>query len=177
MNQPDMLNQSEIKYIVSLSQRHYEQIGFIPEPKIRAYNEKGQVYLARENGDFCGFLLFGKNWPNIKIYQAVIQYDARRRYHGYNLVGKLIKYADKHGFATISLWCANDLDANEFWQECGFQFIQTRDGGNKRGRKHNRWAFKLPNPIQMCLPGLNQWDQCQAKADLLVLGRPGQIDA
>lgn len=134
------------------------------------------IWLAK-NGDPCGFLLFGKNWPNIKIYQAVIQYDARRRYHGYNLVGKLIKYADANGFETISLWCADDLEANEFWQECGFNYIQTREGGTKRGRKHNRWGFRLSNPIQLWLPGINLWGQCQAVTDLLALGKRGQTDA
>lgn len=129
-----------VDYVESLSRKHYEEIGFLPRPRIEQYAQSGQMFMEYENGDPCGFLIWGAGFPVLKIYQACIQYDAQRRKHGYALVRRLIERADTGGYQSISLWC---------WKSCGFQWAGMRDGGMRRGRKHNRWILWLPNPLQL----------------------------
>ena len=132
-----------VKYIDDLARKNSEALSFIPYPKLEAYYDKGQVLIATENNDPCGFLIFGNNFPVIKIYQACIQYDARNQHHGINLVKRLIKKALQRNCVAISLYCADDLEANEFWKNAGFVFSGQKLGGNRRGRKHNYWVMMI----------------------------------
>jgi hypothetical protein len=38
------------------------------------------------------------------------------------------------------LWCAQDIEANEFWDACGFEAIAARHGSRSRGRVHIFWV-------------------------------------
>jgi len=133
----------ELKYIISLSRKNFNAIGFIPGTKIELLEAKGQIIYEYDNDELCGFLIYGRGWPILNVYQSCIQYEARRIYHGLNLIKRLIKYADSKKYSAISLWCANDLEANKFWQSCGFQFLGQKEGGERRKRKLNRWVLWL----------------------------------
>jgi hypothetical protein len=141
----DLTPHISIDYIVSLSQKHYEEIGFIPKPRLKKYLESDQIWLSKENDDPCGFIIFGKGWPVLRIYQTCIQYDVRRQHHALNLIKKLINKAIAENYLAISLWCAHELDANQFWQSCGFQFMEQKEGGKRRHRKLNKWVLFLDN--------------------------------
>ena len=130
-------------FVVSLMEKNYESLGFLPRPKLEEYAQRGQVLLELENDEPCGYLVYGNGWPRLRIYQACIQYDARRREHGISLVTKLVRVADERRCEMITLWCADDLDANAFWKVAGFSFGGQREGGMKRGRKHNLWVMRL----------------------------------
>lgn len=140
-----------VKYAVDLARKNSEAVSFIPTPRLEQYAESGQLMIEAENNDPCGFLVFGNTFPILKIYQACIQYDARRIHHGLNLLRRLIIYAEHYGFTAISLYCADDLEANRFWQAAGFQFAGQRLGGQRRGRMHNRWTMYLETPLQLTL--------------------------
>jgi ribosomal protein S18 acetylase RimI-like enzyme len=133
---------TDVGYVVDLAKRNSEAISFIPSPRLEQYYENGQILVARENDEPCGFLVFGLR-PVAKIYQACIQYDARRMENGLRLVSRLIRIASSRGCDAISLWCASDLEANHFWRAAGFRFVDQRPGGSRRGRVHNRWYMQL----------------------------------
>ena len=135
-----------VAFAESLARKNYEAIGFIPRPRLEWYADRGQLLTAEENGEPAGFLVFGGGWPVLKVYQACVQYDARRREHGLALVGRLTRIALRRGCHAIALWCADDLEANAFWRAAGFQFAGRRDGGRARGRVHNRWYLPLDTP-------------------------------
>lgn len=138
-----------IEFIVALSKRHYEEIGFLPKPRLEAYWKAGQVWLDDENGEPCGFLVWGNGWPVLRVYQVCIQYDAQRLLHGANLIGRLIRKAEFEGYERISCWVADDIPANEFWQSMGFRLSGQRDVGNTRNRKHNAWVYWCQDPKQL----------------------------
>ena len=147
-------------FLTSLMEKNYEAVGFIPRPKLEEYAARGQVLIETENETPCGYLVFGNGWPRLRIYQACIQYDARRREHGIALVERVIREADVRGCDSISLWCADDLDANNFWKAAGFAFGGQREGGMKRGRKHNLWVMRLPTAqMELSMPNVN-WCSC-----------------
>lgn len=114
-------------------EKNYEAVGFLPAPRVAAYFESGQVLVQLENGEPCGYLIYGFGWPALKVYQCCIQVDARRRESGAALVRRLIEVAEKRGCCTINLYCADDLESNGFWEAMGFHFAGTRDNGNRRG--------------------------------------------
>lgn len=132
-----------MRFVVSLMKKNCEAVGFIPIPKLEQYGRNGQVLIGYENNDPCGYLVYGHRRPRLRIYQACIQYDARRRENGMKLVSKLVKIAEQRGCEMITLWCADDLEANLFWKASGFVFGGQREGGIKRGRKHNLWIMRL----------------------------------
>jgi len=137
-----------VKYADNLAKKNSEALSFIPRPRILEYAQKNQIIIEQENDELCGFLIHGtgKRDNTVKIYQACIQYDARRREHGLLLVQKLIDKATAMGAEYISLWCADDLEANDFWASAGFNFGGTREGGKSRKRKHNKWLMHLGLP-------------------------------
>ena len=132
-----------LKYIDDLAHKNSEALSFIPMSKLEQYAEAGQILVQYENDDPCGFLIYGLGWPTMKVYQECIQYDARRRKNGLELISKLIAAAESRKCSRIVLWCADDLPANEFWRAAGFCFAGQRDGGSRRGRKHNLWRMEL----------------------------------
>lgn len=137
-----------IDFIANLAKKHTDALGFIPRPTLEKYIDNGQVLIARENGEPCGFLVYGAGWPRLRIYQACIQYDAQRQAHGLALVGRLIAFASARGYDAISLWCADDLPANMFWLAAGFQRLRSKPGGRRRGRQLNLWVYWLPTLIE-----------------------------
>lgn len=131
------------KYADDLARKNSEALSFIPRPMIEQYAQRGQLLLATENDEPCGFLIFGRGWPQVRIYQACIQYDVRRREHGMGLIARLAAHARARGCTDIRLWCADDLEANAFWLAAGFVLCGQRAGGQRRGRRHNLWALRL----------------------------------
>src|SRR6185369_3627127 len=103
-----------VKYADSLAKRNVDALSFLPRPRLLEYAVRGQLIVETENGEPCGFLVFGNGWPYMTVYQVAVEYDARRREHGLALVGRLIQKARERGCHAVSLWCANDLDANAF---------------------------------------------------------------
>jgi len=138
-----------LQYIKHLIKQNYNSLGFIPLPSIEQAMDNGQVLIEKENDDPCGFLLFGNGFPVLKIYQDCIQYDARKIHHGMNLVKRLIAIAEKRNCVAISLWCADDLESNEFWKAAGFIFVGKRIGGKKRKRMHNKWILPIGGLLKL----------------------------
>ena len=147
---PDALH-----YVEALSRKHYEEIGFLPKPRLEQYHQAGQLWMQAENSEPCGFLVWGNGWPVLRVYQVCIQYDAQRRMHGAELVGRLIRKAEVEGYERISAWVADDIPANDFWHSMGFRLHGQRAGGSKRGRMHNAWVYWCAAPRQLVLLGPN----------------------
>lgn len=140
-----------VKYVVGLGRKHFEQLGFIPATRLEKDYDRGDIWLEYENGEPCGYLHLGRSWPVLNVINICIQYDARRREHGFKLIRRLIEKADREGYEAIRLRCADDLEANDFWRACGFAFTGQVEGGARRRRKINLWRFTLPRPIQPTL--------------------------
>jgi N-acetylglutamate synthase-like GNAT family acetyltransferase len=144
---------SPLAYVDDLAHKNSEALSFIPRPMLEHYAAVGQIITAEENAEPCGFLVHGNGARWCKIYQACVQYDARRMEHGLDLVRRLVEKAHWQGFEAISLWCAADLDANHFWRSAGFQYAGSRDGGTRRGRQHNHWVLWIQQPLFGCEGG------------------------
>ena len=158
-------------YIIELMKTEREALGFIPSTSIRSYWMKHGYYVLQVDlhGRRRGYILHGPPRPGrqLKIYQACIDYDYRLRGFGYSAVRTVQQRAIHAGATAITLRCAADLNANEFWMQCGFTPIRTEPGGTKRKRlivtyrqtlthteSQNKKAAVLEphsNPISVCL--------------------------
>jgi N-acetylglutamate synthase-like GNAT family acetyltransferase len=120
---------ADLAYVVALQKRNHEALGFIPRAALAEKIDRGQILLASENGDPAGFLHHGSlAVPEVRIFQAAIQYDARRRHHGLALVDTMVRRATDAGANGLSLRCLDFLDANDFWTAAGFGLIGTEPG-------------------------------------------------
>jgi ribosomal protein S18 acetylase RimI-like enzyme len=143
---------AELRYVVDLARKNSDALSFIPEPRLEEYERAGQILTSSENDEPCGFLVFGAGREVMRVYQACIQYDSRRRDHGLALVRRLVDIASRRGVQGISLWCANDLESNDFWRAAGFTFAGQREGGRTRGRLHNRWVMSIAPDLGLDAP-------------------------
>lgn len=132
------------RYAAHLADRNSHALGFLPRTAYERAAEKHQLAAAWENDELCGYLLHGWKGPRLKIYQACIQYDSRRIEHGTDLVRGLIQIANDANMHRLSLWCAEDLDANAFWAALGFSHTATRVKRTRKRRPHRRWELLLP---------------------------------
>lgn len=113
----------DIVYVDSLRRKESEAIGFIPwrryEMEITG-ERQGSILLAIENNDPVGFLYATHNRSGVThIQQVAIQEDARRVERATALVNAVQRPTDW----LISLRCAADLEATEFWKALGFELL------------------------------------------------------
>jgi len=140
----------DIRFIDHLQKKYREQLGMLPTQALEAKIGKGQISLAMENDEPAAYIMGNGHYmrdPHFGIiYQAAVSYDARRRLLGTALVQHFIDHAP--GICDvgrlIGLWCAQDIEANEFWSACGFEAIAARHGSQRRGRVHIFWVGRTP---------------------------------
>lgn len=128
-----------LDFIVGLMRENYDALGFIPQGTIETrYIAKNRYLLIPKRG----YLLHGVglDWC---ISQACIDYDFRSRGYGFDMVDQLIERAKQHNARRIVLRCADELEANTFWQACGFELVRTYQPANKRKREINLYELTL----------------------------------
>lgn len=134
------------KFLDFLQSKNNHALGFLPFVALETAIEQGRVIRAYENGEPCGYMIRGKIREETRILQIVVADDARRIEHATALVEALKGLCNAARAHSISLHCAEDLPANQFWEAIGFQKIGKRLK-NKTGK---RWQFKH----RIDLPGL-----------------------
>ncbi len=137
----------DLAFLDSLQKKYSNQVGFLPTVALQANIERANVSIALENDEPAAYLLGKGNYlrdPHFGIiYQAAVSYDARRRLMGTALVQHFIDHMAP-GIRLIGLWCAQDIEANEFWNACGFEAIAARHGSRRKGRVHIFWVGRTP---------------------------------
>lgn len=137
----------DVKFLDHLQSKYSHQLGYLPLQALEANIEHGHVSLALENDEPAAYLLgkgcYLRDLHFGIMYQAAVSYDARRRLIGTALVQHFIDHMEP-GIRLIGLWCAQDIDANEFWNACGFEAIAARHGSRRKGRVHIFWVGRTP---------------------------------
>lgn len=153
---PPISTEQLIRYCSHLEWLNADAVGYIPKPALEKYAARNQILLVWENDDPCGYVLFndtpGTRLVNARpgtcrIYQACVQYDARRVLHGTEVVKRVILRASRAGLPNVDCYVTDTLPANEFWRALGFHLTDTRLGGSKRGRVLNHWQTVPPPPV------------------------------
>ena len=138
----------DLSYILDLSKRHAEELGFIPRAAMFAHLEAGRMTVAQENGDDVGYFLTNRvDQRHVRIFQACVQRDARGLKHGLALLSDLVTRAAQTGGHYISLRCRDGLESNGFWSACGFHVAGITPGGRARGRIIFEWRLDLATAL------------------------------
>jgi hypothetical protein len=132
---------SLLTYIDKLQRANADDLAFYPLSTLEKALADNQVLVITENDEPCGYLWFGavRSAYPVTIYQACVDYEVRRRQHGWLAVGQLIEMARQSHATAIRLKCASSALSNEFWQAIGFRCTNVTAGGIKRARDINHW--------------------------------------
>tara|TARA_R110002020_G_scaffold459252_1_gene677205 strand:+ start:2173 stop:2658 length:486 start_codon:yes stop_codon:yes gene_type:complete len=120
-------------------------LAFYPIGTIEKALEAGQILHCVENDEPAGYLWHGSIRPgfDITIYQACVDYSARRRHLGWQMVRDLMELGKASGALGIRLRCASSSESNEFWRLIGFYCTRVSQGGVVRGRQLNHWRSDI----------------------------------
>ena len=134
-----------VTYIDHLQRANADDLAFYPLSTLEKALEDRQVVTCADNGEVAGYLWFGavRGGRDVTVYQACVDYTARRRALGWAMVGDLTALARAGGATGIRLKCASSAAANEFWQAIGFYCTRVSTGGIKRGRDINHYRTDL----------------------------------
>ena len=130
-----------VTYVDYLQRQNADDLAFYPLSTLERALEEDRLLTCEDNGECAGYLWHGpvRVGHDVVIYQACVDYESRRRYLGWGMVGDLISMAKVGGANGIRLRTASSSDSNEFWQGIGFYCTRVSQGGVKRGRQINHW--------------------------------------
>lgn len=127
-------------------------LGWMPKMAYDQALDAGRIITVWRNADLVGFIVFGIRLRELKIFQTWVRKDARMIENGRALVHDLKKKATATQCVRLSLWCADDLPANQFWQRLGFTTKSWRWSPHRVRRRHNFWSMRLSNRLFHCQP-------------------------
>ena len=138
-------------WIVGLMRTQSDALGFIPSTSVHDKYVCAENFIIQhdEHGAKVGYILHGpiRYGKNVVISQAVIDMEKRRRHYGFLAVDELVTRCKSRNASSISLRCAADLEAVQFWQAVGFQLNDIVPGGERRGRMICRFFLPLALPL------------------------------
>ncbi len=76
------------------------------------------------------------------IYQMNVVPDRRRSLVGATLLKAMFDRA-AYGCRLFCCWCAQDIEANRFWEAIGFIPLAFRAGSAKKSRVHIFWQTRI----------------------------------
>lgn len=169
-----MDDKSLLLYVDKLQRENAEDLAFYPLTTLEEAIASGHVVFCKENDEVAGYLWFGalRGGHDVIIYQACVDYDARRRHLGHQMVSELAGFSRASGCVGIRLRCASSSESNEFWQAAGFYCTRVSDGGKKRGRKLNHYRTDLSTPL-FTLPPV---DPSDAPIDLTAYNKSKRME-
>jgi hypothetical protein len=159
---PAVPGDRDFAFVDALQKQHSKMLGFMHRQTLENYIEAGDLLIAetppprapdgRELPEVHGLPLgycmgrdtyFKREDVGI-IYQLVVGETQRRSLIGAMLVQAMFEKA-AYGCRLFSCWCAQDLDANWFWQSIGFVPLAFRTGSSARGREriHIFWQKRI----------------------------------
>lgn len=155
---------ADLPYMMALQRANRESVGGLPEPALRERIERGAAWLGEINGDPISYLLCDLRAGILRIPQACVQYDARRRTYGQAIVTAAFEHYSP--FNEVRLRCAADLEANLFWRSLGFTCVNIELGGKRRGRLINCWQLWLGGSL-LSIDGFATTPAAQLRVDAM----------
>jgi len=150
-------------YMDSLRKKESSALGFIPKNSYlsvlcktpdagRKRWEYARINVIEDNGDLTGFCYSTFYEKVARIYQIVVQEDARRWYRASMLEKAVREEALRNNCIGISCRVAFDLESNFFWRAMGYipveQVISTWLNQKESKSKRPLWKYYLSLKMQ-----------------------------
>lgn len=161
----------DLPFVDRLQKKHSNQVGWMPTKALVGKIEAGQVLVADATNADCrllnvdggenahlqqstinhqqspvGYVIgqdqyFKRDDVGI-IYQMNVTPSHQRGLVGVTLIKALFGRA-AYGCRLFCCWCAQDIEANYFWESLGFIPLAFRAGSREKGRVHIFWQRRI----------------------------------
>ena len=137
----------DLPFIDGLQKLHTKQVGWMPTKQLEGKIGAGHVIIAedqaRQSVGYCvGTDQYFKRDDVGIIYQMNVVPDRQRGLVGATLVKAMFERA-AYGCRLFCCWCAQDIEANYFWESLGFIPLAFRAGSRGKGRVHIFWQRRI----------------------------------
>ena len=143
----------DVPFMDGLQKQHSRQLGYFPTKQFEGYVEMGGILIAEdEGGTPLGYVISRDRYLKRDelgvVYQLCVVPGVRRGLVGATLL-KAVFDRSAYGCRLYCCWCAQDLEANRFWESMGFVPLAFRAGSaNKKGlagagRVHIFWQKRI----------------------------------
>src|SRR5688500_17681481 len=181
---------ADLPFLDALQKKHSKALGYFPTKQFEGYIEMGGVLVAwasrpcSAETDMAGTAMLREERVGYVIsrdrylkrdelgvvYQLCVAPGYQRGLIGATLI-KAVFERSAYGCKLYCCWCAQDLDANYFWESLGFVPIAFRAGSTGKKRVHIFWQRRITNEATPW------WYPCQTnggaiRADRLVFPIP-----
>ena len=155
---------ADVPFIDALQKRHAKSVGFMPGRQIEGKIGAGQVLVAWAtspcSSDECqdtgrlpvpreervGYVIgqdrYFKHDDVGIVYQLNVAPGRQRSFVGATLLKAMFDRA-AYGCKLFCCWCAQDIEANRFWEAMGFVPLAFRAGSEKKSRVHIFWQKRI----------------------------------
>ncbi|MGI9014187.1 MAG: GNAT family N-acetyltransferase [Phycisphaerales bacterium] len=155
----------DYEFIDSLQKMHTHMVGWMPHMQLRNYIEKGYVLVAEDGQRQVGYCIardqyFKRDDVGI-VYQLNVSPMVQRHFVGAALLQAVFDRA-AYGCRLFCCWCAQDIQANYFWEAMGFVPLAFRTGSRLKQRIHIFWQKRIregdegPNATPWWYPYMTQ---------------------
>src|SRR5688572_12708553 len=143
----------DVSFIDGLQKMHSHMVGFMPSKQIEKYIADGNVLIADDDSSPPGVKKSPLGYCMAKdqylkrddvgiIYQLNVLPLMHRHLVGATLVKAVFERA-AYGCKLFSCWCAQDIQANWFWESLGFVPLAFRTGSRAKQRIHIFWQRRI----------------------------------
>ena len=164
-----LARKTDVEGAKRIADQNRSELGFVNIAILRVAQSKGWLLIAAEWEDqrkrdvVVGFANFRiRQDKNATLYEIAVADGHRFTGIGTRLISELIRRVHLAGGEYIRLKCPQDINANQFYQKCGFQH-----GGTEQGKKRRLqvWHYRIPlmhssyaeaPPITRSIPVLNK---------------------
>ncbi|MEM1011767.1 MAG: GNAT family N-acetyltransferase [Planctomycetota bacterium] len=137
-------NESDLPWVDSLQKRQRHELGFLPMTALREKIAREEVLVATVMDRPVGYLIGSDRYTKRDEVGLIVQVNVEPKYRRSLVAAKLVQGQfdrSAYGCRLYSCWCAQDLDANRFWESMGFVAIAFRKG--RKDRKLEGGSLKL----------------------------------
>jgi hypothetical protein len=136
----------DVPFMDELQKQHAKALGRFPFAQYEGYVQMGAVLVAESGNERVGYIISRDRYMKRDelgvIFQLCVKPGAQRKFVGAALVHEAFRRS-AYGCRLYCLWCAQDLEANYFWESLGFVPLAFRAGSDKKKRVHIFWQKRI----------------------------------
>ena len=137
----------DLPFIDTLQKMHSHMVGWTPTKQLEAHIAQGNMLIAEDESQTpLGYCLARDQYMKRDdvgiVYQLNVLPLKQRHLVGASLIKGVFDRA-AYGCKLFCCWCAQDIQANYFWESIGFIALAFRTGSRAKQRIHIFWQRRV----------------------------------
>ncbi|MEU2988866.1 GNAT family N-acetyltransferase [Micromonospora aurantiaca] len=143
-------SESDINAAVEIGNRASSTLGFLPIAEYRAAAARGNLLLARLDGEVVGYALYALARSRVRLTHLCVD----RKVRGLGIARRLVEQiSGSHSdYLGIQVRCRHDYDLGEMWIKLGFSQMSEKPGRSKAGHMLVNWWRDHGHPTLFTRP-------------------------